>query len=155
MGLDIYLLRKVYIGAGCGSRWLKIEGTVDVRKNGKNVPVELNRIWEITECVGYWRKFAPLHQWMLENALSGENDCLKYVISQEVISKLKADCEKIVSAEKDWIAPAKEVFPYLHFEKADPDQLEEFLSDIIYTYQILLNLPEEYPDAVYCYKASW
>ena len=155
MGLDIYLLRKVYIGAGCGSRWLKIEGTLDVRKNGKNVPVELNRIWEITECVGYWRKFAPLHQWMLENALSGENDCLEHVISQEVILKLKADCEKIVSAEKDWVAPAKEVFPYLLFEKADPDQLEEFLSDIIYTYQILLNLPEEYPDAVYCYKASW
>ena len=155
MGLDIYLLRKVYIGAGCGSRWLKIEGTVDIRKNGKNVPVELNRIWEFAECVGYWQKFAPLHQWMLENALSGENDCLEHVISQEVISKLKADCEKIVSAEKDWIAPAKEVFPYLHFEKADPDQLEEFLSDIIYTYQILLDLPDEYPDAVYCYKASW
>lgn len=92
---------------------------------------------------------------MLENALSGENDCLEHVISQEVILKLKADCEKIVSAEKDWIIPAKEVFPYLHFEKADPDQLEEFFSDIIYTYQILLNLPEEYPDAVYCYKASW
>ena len=88
MGLDIYLLRKVYIGAGCGSRWLKIEGTLDIRKNGKNVPVELNRIWEITECVGYWRKFAPLHQWMLENALSGENDCLEHVISQEVILKL-------------------------------------------------------------------
>ena len=155
MGLDIYLLRKVYVGAGCGSRWLKIEGTVDIRKNGQTVPVELNRIWEITECVGYWRKFAPLHQWMLENALSDENDCLEHVISQEVISKLKADCEKIVSAEKDWIAPAKEVFPYLHFEKADPDQLEEFFSEIIYTYQTLLNLPEEYPDAVYCYKASW
>ena len=44
MGLDIYLLRKVYVGAGCGSRWLKIEGTVDIRKNGKNIPVELNRI---------------------------------------------------------------------------------------------------------------
>ena len=155
MGLDIYLLHKVYIGAGCGSPWLKIEGTVDIRKNGKNVPVELNRILEITECVGYWRKFTPLHQWMLENALSGENDCQEHVISQGVISMLKADCEKIISAKKDWIAQAKEVFPYLHFEKADPDQLEEFLSEIRYTYQILLDLPEEYPDAVYCYKASW
>ena len=155
MGLDIYLLRKVYVGAGCGSRWLKIEGTVDIRKNGKAVPVELNRIWEITECVGYWRKFAPLHQWMLENALSGENDCLEHVISQEVISKMKVDCKKIISAEKDWIVPAKEVFPYLHFEKADPDQLENFLSEIRYTYQILLDLPDESPDAVYCYKASW
>lgn len=155
MGLDIYLLRKVYVGAGCGSRWLKIEGTVDIRKNGKAVPIELNRIWEITECVGYWRKFAPLHQWMLENALSGENDCLEHVISQEVISKMKVDCKKIISAEKDWIVPAKEVFPYLHFEKADPDQLENFLSEIRYTYQILLDLPDESPDAVYCYKASW
>ena len=155
MGLDIYLLRKVYVGAGCGSRWLKIEGTVDIRKNGKAVLVELNRIWEITECVGYWRKFAPLHQWMLENALSGENDCLEHVISQEVISKMKVDCKKIISAEKDWIVPAKEVFPYLHFEKADPDQLENFLSEIRYTYQILLDLPDESPDAVYCYKASW
>lgn len=155
MGLDIYLLRKVYIGAGSGSRWLKIEGTVDIQKNGKSVPIELNRIWEVTECVGYWRKFAPLHQWMLENALSGENDCLEHIITPTVISKLKADCEKIVSAEKNWIAPAKEVFPFLHFEKADPEQLEEFLSEIKYTYQILLNLPAEHPDAVYCYKASW
>lgn len=155
MGLDIYLLRKVYIGAGSGSRWLKIEGTVDIQKNGKSVPIELNRIWEVTECVGYWRKFAPLHQWMLENALSGENDCLEHIITPTVISKLKADCEKIVSAEKNWIAPAKEVFPFLHFEKADPEQLEEFLSEIKYTYKILLNLPAEHPDAVYCYKASW
>jgi hypothetical protein len=92
---------------------------------------------------------------MLENALSGENDCQEHVIPSAVISKLKTDCEKILSAEKDWIIPAKEIFPYLHFEKADSEQLEEFLSDIIYTYQILLNLPEEYPDAVYCYKASW
>lgn len=155
MGLDIYLLRKVYIGAGSGSRWLKIEGTVDIQKNGKSVPIELNRIWEVTECVGYWRKFAPLHQWMLENALSGENDCLEHIITPTVISKLKADCEKIVSAEKNWIAPAKEVFPFLHFEKADPEQLEEFLSEIKYTYKILLNLPAEHADAVYCYKASW
>ena len=57
--------------------------------------------------------------------------------------------------EKNWIAPAKEIFPFLHFEKADTDQLEEFLSEIKYTYQILLNLPEKYPDAEYCYKASW
>lgn len=35
MGLDIYLLRKVYIGAGSGSRWLKIEGTVIFGKTGK------------------------------------------------------------------------------------------------------------------------
>lgn len=119
------------------------------------MPIELNRIWEVTECVGYWRKFAPLHPWMLENALSGENDCLEHVITPTVISKLKAGCEKIVSAEKNWIVPAKEVFPFLHFEKADPEQLEEFLSEIKYTYQILLNLPEEHPDAVYCYKASW
>ena len=155
MGLDIYLLRKVYIGAGCGSRWLRLEGTVDIRKNGTTVPVELNRIWEITECVGYWRQFAPLHQWMLENALSGENDCQEHVISSAVILKLKSDCEKILSTEKDWIIPAKEIFPHLHFEKADSEQLEEFLSEIRYTYQILSALPEEYSDAVYCYKASW
>lgn len=81
--------------------------------------------------------------------------CTRTRFQQEVISKLKADCEKIISAEKNWIVPAKEIFPFLHFEKADPEQLEEFLSEIKYTYQILLNLPEEHPDAVYCYKASW
>ena len=117
MGLDIYLLRKVYIGAGCGSRWLKIEGTLDVRKNGKNVPVELNRIWEITECVGYWRKFAPLHQWMLENALSGKNDCLEHVISQEVISKLNADCERLFLLKKIGSHQQKRFFPIFTLKK--------------------------------------
>lgn len=155
MGLDIYLLRKVFIGAGGGRHWLKLDGTVEIQKNGLPVPVELHRIWEITECVGYWRKFAPLHQWMLYNALAGQNDCQEHVISMDIIVKLKTDCEKILSGDENWISRAKEVFPWLHFEKADPEQLEEFLSEIRHTHQVLCDLPKDNPDDFYCYRASW
>ena len=98
MGLDIYLLRKIYVGAGIENQKFKIDGSVDIRKNGHRMPVELNRILEITECVGYWRKFAALHQWMLDNALHGKNDCHEHAISEDVLLKLNKtpDVSKVV-----------------------------------------------------------
>ena len=80
MGYFIAILAAYTLGSSNMAYYISRLKQVDIRKNGKIAPVELNRIWEITECVGYWRKFAPLQQWMLENALSDENDCLEHVI---------------------------------------------------------------------------
>lgn len=155
MGLDIYLLRKIYVGAGMGSQRFKIAGSVDILKNGHRMPIELDRILEVTECVGYWRKFAALHQWMLDNALNGKNDCHEHVISEDVLLKLKTDCEKIISHNAEWINRAKEIFPHLRFECASTEQLKEFLDEIHYTFNVLSNLPESSTDATYYYRASW
>lgn len=155
MGLDIYLLKKIYVGAGTGSQRFKIDGTIDIRRNGFRIPIDLNRIQEITECVGYWRKFAALHQWMLDNALSGKNDCREHLISIETLLKLKTDCESIIYGEDEWINHAKKIFCHLCFENATQEQLNEFLSEIRYTYQILSDLSVSTREATYYYRASW
>lgn len=155
MGMDIYLLKKTYIGACFSGHRSIIDGDINIRKNGVIIPIELNHVLEITECIGHWRKFYSLHQWMVDNTSIDGKKCHEYPISDDIMAKLKSDCEAIISCKKNWIENAKKIFPHLQFEYATSDQLRIFLSEIHYTYQVLAAQPAATADVKYFYNMSW
>jgi hypothetical protein len=97
MGLDMYLTKKTYIGANYPHN--EVQGSVSIRTKEGPVNVKLNRITEIIEEVGYWRKANAIHGWFVENVQGGEDDCRAYEVELSQLLELKAIILKIQNAK--------------------------------------------------------
>ena len=93
MGLDMYLVRKKYIGAKYEHR--QVKGTVDIEVNGKKIPIEFNKISYIEEDVGYWRKANAIHKWFVDNCQDGVDDCRQAYVDREQLEQLLNICKEI------------------------------------------------------------
>ena len=71
MGLDMYLTKKSYI-----KNWDFMKPNekhkVTIKKNNKIVKeIKPERISEVIEDVGYWRKANAIHKWFVDNVQDG------------------------------------------------------------------------------------
>lgn len=105
MGLDMYLTRKKFIGANYEHR--KVEGLISITSNGKEIPIDFNKVSYIEESIAYWRKANAIHNWFVENVQDGEDDCKSYEVGLEDLEKLVKLC-KIVRENHD---KAEELLP--------------------------------------------
>lgn len=132
MGLDMYLNRRVYVGAEFEHR--NVTGSIDISINGKKLPIEFKKISEVIERVGYWRKANPIHNWFVLHVQSGKDDCGDYYVSTENLKQLLAECKKVkktpvLAAE---ILPTK---PGFFFGGTEYD--EYYMDDIDDTIEII------------------
>jgi len=88
MGLDMYLYKKTYV-----QNWKHTpkeqKYSISIKRGGKKVTtIQPNRISEITESVGYWRKFNALHNYFVQNFADGVDDCKEMYVPKEDLEKL-------------------------------------------------------------------
>jgi len=93
MGLDMYLTKRIYVGAYY--EFNKVEGHIDIRTNGKQIPVDFKKVSCIEERVGYWRKANAIHKWFVDNVQDGVDDCKEYYVSREKLNELLELCRKV------------------------------------------------------------
>ena len=93
MGLDMYLIRKKYVGANLEHR--KVKGKIELEIEGKKLPIEFDRLSYIDEEVGYWRKANAIHKWFVDNVQDGNDDCKEYSVSMEDLEKLLELCKLV------------------------------------------------------------
>ena len=95
MGLDMYLDKRIYIDGHYSHR--NIKGKINITQGEENEPIKinLNKVSEIIEQVGYWRKANHIHKWFIENVQEGVDDCKDYYVSTEQLEELKSLCEKV------------------------------------------------------------
>lgn len=93
MGLDMYLIRKKYVGAKYEHR--KVEGEVNINVNGKQLPIDFNKISNIEEEVGYWRKANQIHNWFVNKCQDGVDDCKEYYVTFERLKELLRLCKEV------------------------------------------------------------
>lgn len=98
MGLDMYLTRKVYVGAEYAHREVKAE--IDITIGGRKLNINPQKVSYIEEKVGYWRKANHIHSWFVENVQDGEDNCHSYYVDKEKLEELKSLCETIISSTK-------------------------------------------------------
>lgn len=96
MGLDMYLRKKIFVGANYTHRG--ITGTVELSSEGKSLPIRFDRISEISEYVGYWRKANQIHHWFVENVQEGEDDCKEYVVYEYKFKELLDTVQRVLDA---------------------------------------------------------
>lgn len=98
MGLDMYLSKRIYVGANYEHN--NVKGEIKLTRDKKRLKVNLKKVTEIIESVGYWRKANHIHKWFVDNVQGGEDDCKEYYVSKEQLEKLLADCELVLKAKK-------------------------------------------------------
>jgi hypothetical protein len=152
MGLDMYLTKKVYIGAKYEHR--KVTGEISLKIDGKPVNIKLNRISYINEEVGYWRKANQIHKWFVDNVQGGEDNCGDYWVSPKHLKELLELCKKVKNNPKEApeLLPTEEGFFFGGTEYGD-----EYMRDIDDTIDILEKVlsEEDYGNDEYSYHASW
>jgi len=98
MGLDMYLTRKLYLGASYEHN--KITGKIETYKDGKLLDIDLSKIDEIEQRAGYWRKANAIHNWFVANVQDGMDDCDEYYVS-------KADLQSLLDTVNDVLSKIK------------------------------------------------
>ena len=150
MGLDMYLSRKRYIGGNY--EWNKVTGIVDIYRNGKQVPVSLNKIVNIEEDAGYWRKANAIHKWFVDNVQEGVDDCKEYYVPEEKLKELLSICKEI-SKNHD---KAKELLPtQAGFFFGSTDYDEWYFKNIDDTIKIIENVFKDNDYSDIYYQSSW
>lgn len=97
MGLDMYLVKKTDVKNWSFEKDNNKE--VNILLNGKQHPtIKTERISQIVEDVGYWRKANQIHKWFVENIQNGEDDCKEYYVSDEKIGDLLNICKRVLAS---------------------------------------------------------
>ena len=154
MGLDIYLSKKTFIGAMFRSS--EGNGTINITKHGKQIPIKLQRVSYVIEDIYHGNKTHWLHSWlnhelpeMLGNAEEREIDC-------DVMDRLHRVCIEILAHRNiqylRGICREK-----LHCDMnpgISKDALELFL-DEVEELATATDPSEKTDDAVFYVSASW
>jgi hypothetical protein len=149
VGLDMYLNKKIYIGAEYAHR--NVKGEINLTQGAKNDPIKINlsKISEIIERTGYWRKANAIHKWFVDNVQEGIDECQEHYVTTEKLTELKALCEEIlVSRDATKLPPTKGFF-------FGSDQVDEYYFDDLKATIEILNTALEDEDGEYYYRSSW
>ena len=159
MGLDMYLTKETGVK---NYSFTPEERKIEISLKIGGVEKDTDRIAEIVEEVGYWRKANQIHNWFVKNVQGGKDDCGKYLVDSEDFANLKQVCQKILYLKEsggkfvefinEHLPPTSGFF----FGSTDID--EWYFSDLEQTILILEELEndsEDVLDAEYYYRASW
>ena len=151
MGLDMYLTKNTYIGANYEHN--KVSGTIQIEKDGKEIPIQFNRVSTIIEEVGYWRKANHIHNWFVEKCQDGVDECQKTYIDIEQLTDLLQVC-KIVINNKDLASELLPTSSGFFFGGTEYD--EYYFNDIQYTIELIESLfKEDNTNSSFYYSSSW
>lgn len=154
--------------------------SITVRMNGKvRKDIKPERVSNILEEVGYWRKFNALHVWFVKNCADGVDDCREVYVEPsqieellEVLKQVKASLDaspkKTVKVESGWAngqktfadievfentALAEELFPtqsgFFFGGTEYDDYYYQDIVETIKTFEDLLKENEKVPKGAY------
>lgn len=147
MGLDMFLYKKVYVGANYEHN--DVKGLISLKKRGKPIKVNLNKIVYIIEDQAYWRKANAIHYWFVREVQHGDDDCKPYYVSGEKLLELVEVCKKVLKNKElaeDYL-PTHEGFFFGSYEYDD-----YYFKTLESTIEQLENVD---PDGEYEYQSSW
>lgn len=161
MGLDMYLTKKTYVG----NQYRKPNEMVKVimPKNQESAtfpikqPIKNERIFEISESVGYWRKANQIHKWFTDNVQKGVDDCGEYEVTWEELMNLLNDCKKVIENKE----LAKDILPAQSgFFFGGTKYGEYYFQQINDTIKIIEDLiaekgDDEHLSGILYYSSSW
>ena len=93
MGLDMYLVRKKFVGAQYEHR--NVSGEINIKIGEKQLPIDFKKVSYIEEAVGYWRKANAIHNWFVNNVQDGEDDCKEYWVTLDKLKSLLNLCKEV------------------------------------------------------------
>lgn len=153
MGLDMYLNKKVFIGANYEHRG--IQGELLIKdKEGNRLDAGLNKLSYLEYQAAYWRKANQIHNWFVNNIQEGRDECQESYVPIDALRELLDLC-KTVQADH---SKAEELLPSTSgFFFGTTEYDDWYFEDIDNTVSMLTELLED-PDIEkyeFYYQASW
>lgn len=154
MGLDQYLYAKKYLtssGFYGKENEDQYNAVIDAIGARDLVADDLPAVF-VDVKIGYWRKANHIHQWFVDNAQDGHDDCRDSYISVKQLDELYAVCEKIVADPSlgEELLPTRSGF---FFGSTDYD--EYYLEDIRYTMEVIEKARTIAGEYSFYYSSSW
>jgi len=151
MGLDQYLSKKTYLGANHEHN--EVEGTIYIRKKGKELDIPLNKITYIESDACYWRKANQIHKWFVDKVQDGEDDCKEYEVDIKDLKELLELCKQVMDKPKK----ASQLLPCtsgFFFGSTDYDEYYfQQIESTIHDLKEIIDSHGEYD--TYYYSSSW
>ncbi len=147
MGLDMYLTKRVYVGANYAHN--NVKGSIDLTKGEDNklIKIPTDKITYVILAVGYWRKANQIHQWFVDNVQDGVDDCREGYVDPAKLSELRSLCkEALVTRDGSQLPPASGFF----FGSTEVD--DYYWSELEDTVEMLKDIDD---DCEYYYHSSW
>jgi hypothetical protein len=164
MGLDMYLNKNTYLGLNWEHN--RKDGYPLEITSDKLSHIKVDRISEIVEQVGYWRKANAIHAWFVNNVQEGNDNCESYYVDENQLKALLDTVNKVMESTKlvdgkvlEDPTVAKELLPTTEgffFGPTDYDQY--YWQDLELTKEILEGVlgqdGDSYHGSIY-YRSSW
>ena len=96
MGLDMYLTKTTYVGFQYEHNRRK-DGSVPMMTSHNIEHIQPERVSEITETVGTWRKANAIHAWFIANCADGMDDCQDVQVTEDHMNELLRVCNLVLS----------------------------------------------------------
>lgn len=151
MGLDMYLMAKVYVGAKYEPR--NVKGAIDITVGDKKLPVDFKKVSYVTMDVGYWRKANHIHNYFVNVIGDGEDNCQPIPCDIEQLEELMDCCLDVRTNEN--VDPEEELPTASGFFFGGTDYDKYYFIDIEDTLQILQTCIDLEEDCDFEYQASW
>jgi hypothetical protein len=152
MGLDMYLTKKTYVKQW-GHQLPEETYEVEVTKGGVRCSnIKPERITNIEEEIGYWRKANQIHRWFVQNVQNGNDDCGEYYVGKGHLESLLDLCKK-VQADNSLASALLPSASGFFFGGEDYD--EWYFNGIDNTISILEEALSDKNDGSYYYSSSW
>jgi hypothetical protein len=148
MGLDMYLTKRIFVGAQYKHR--EVTGNIEVKADGKPIKIDFSKIAYVEEAAAYWRKANQVHAWFVKNVQDGKDDCGDYYVAKDQIRELIMACTTAIETKRPDILPPQSGF---FFGSTDVD--EYYYEQLKNTVQMLTALDLDDSDASYHYRSSW
>ena len=153
MGLDMYLYKKHYV-----KNWDFMKDSekhsVVVTKGGLPTNIQPERVSEVTEQVGYWRKANAIHKWFVDNVQDGIDDCGEHYVGQESLQKLLAVVTRLLETKSVEDA-IRELPTQSGFLFGNTSYDDWYFRDLQTTKDILTTLLAENGSGELYYHSSW
>lgn len=164
MGLDMYLTKRIYIGAEYEHR--NVIGIVDIKIGEIPIKINFNKITYIEESAAYWRKANCIHNWFVQNVQGGIDDCGKYNVSKQQLIELVELCKKVLDiaiivddklTNEEEIEAMLPTVPGFFFGSNDYDEhyIKKLQNTISQLEPIIAECSEEANFLEYQYSSSW
>lgn len=154
MGLDMYLEKKTFLYKGEYMPEEKRDAIVITKGGNPHPTIKAERINEVIEEVGYWRKANHIHNWFVQNVQKGVDDCGYYSVNVEKLRDLLNVCEEVLEhpEKADKLLPTSSGFFFGGTEYSD-----YYFEQVQRTYDIIMDVvaAEDYDTADYYYCSSW
>jgi len=155
MGLDMYLTAEKFVSGyqhDKDENYAKILGLLKINE------VDVDRGMTVGVTVGYWRKANAIHNWFVQNAQNGEDDCRRTYVSREQLEELRDSCVAALAAYNEGdLAEAENVLaPASGFFFGSTQLDDGYKADLEDTIKIVDKcLSDKFKDFSFYYQASW